>query len=77
MHLGTIIDGGTDIPVVVDPVRGVAPAADLILDVAGDLLSLITGGRVDELVAAAQWHRTAPSAPATGSPSPRHTGIRG
>jgi 2-keto-4-pentenoate hydratase/2-oxohepta-3-ene-1,7-dioic acid hydratase in catechol pathway len=53
MHLGTIIDGGTDIPVVVDPARGVAPAADLILDVAGDLLSLITGGRVDELVAAA------------------------
>jgi len=53
MHLGTIIDGGTDIPVVVDPARGVAPAADLILDVAGDLLSLITGGRVEELVAAA------------------------
>lgn len=57
MHLATIVEGdartGTETAVLVDPDRGVVPAAELGSWATGDLLSLIHGGRIDELVKAA------------------------
>lgn len=50
MHLATITDNGRETAVLVDPARGVVPAADLDPTATGDLLSLIRDGRVPALV---------------------------
>jgi len=54
MHLGTITENGRETAVVIDPDRGVAPAAELADWADGDLLSVIRAGRVPDLVKAAQ-----------------------
>jgi 2-keto-4-pentenoate hydratase/2-oxohepta-3-ene-1,7-dioic acid hydratase in catechol pathway len=54
MHLATITDGDQEVAVLVDPVRGVVPAADVAAWANGDLLSLIRSGRVADLVKAAE-----------------------
>ena len=53
MRLATITDGDVESAVLVDPARGVVPAADLADWATGDLLALIRGGRVGELQALA------------------------
>lgn len=52
MRLATILDRGREVAAVVDPDRGVAPAAAVADWADGDLLSLIRGGRVRDLIAA-------------------------
>ena len=54
MRLGTITENGRETAVVVDPLRGVAPAVGIAAWADGDLLSLIRSGRVSELLQAAQ-----------------------
>lgn len=53
MQLGTIVEDGRDVPVVLDPARGVIAANDLLTGVEGDLLDIIRSGRVEKLFAAA------------------------
>jgi 2-keto-4-pentenoate hydratase/2-oxohepta-3-ene-1,7-dioic acid hydratase in catechol pathway len=53
MRLATISDEGAELPVLVDPDRGVVRAADLGADAGDDLLALIRADRVAELAAAA------------------------
>lgn len=53
MHLATITEQSREIPVLVDPDRGVVPASILDPGATGDLLDLIRGGRVEALTAAA------------------------
>lgn len=52
MHLGTITDNRRETAVVVDPDRGVVPAAQLADWAEGDLLSLIRSGQVADLIEA-------------------------
>lgn len=59
MHLATITDDHVETAVLVDPDRGVVPAAALADWASGDLLEVIRTGRVEELRAAA---RDAPDA---------------
>lgn len=54
MHLATIVEQEREVAVVVDPVRGVAPAAEVAAWAEGDLLAVIRQGRVQELFEAAQ-----------------------
>lgn len=54
MRLATIIESGDDVPVVVDPARGVILATDLGADPDHDLLGVIRSGQVPGIVAAAQ-----------------------
>lgn len=54
MHLASITENDTDTAVLVDRDRGVVPAVDLAIWATGDLLTLIRGGRLDELTAAAE-----------------------
>lgn len=53
MRLATIIDGGDEIPVVVDPARGVILATALGADPDHSLLEIIRSGQVPGMVAAA------------------------
>lgn len=65
MRLATITESGRDTAVLVDPDRGVVAASDLDPRARGDLLSIITAGLVDELLAAAaqaQHHAFRPAA---------------
>lgn len=52
MHLGTITDNRRETAVVVDPDRGVVPAAQLADWAEGDLLFLIRSGQVADLIEA-------------------------
>ena len=54
MRLATITENHRETAVVVDPARGVAPAAHVADWAAGDLLSVIRSGRVPDLMKAAQ-----------------------
>ncbi len=54
MRLATITEDGTDLPVLVDPRRGLVPAVQLRPGLPGDLLEIIRAGHVDDLVAAAE-----------------------
>lgn len=54
MHLGTITENGRETAVVIDPDRGVVPAAQLADWAEGDLLSLIRSGQVADLIEAAR-----------------------
>jgi 2-keto-4-pentenoate hydratase/2-oxohepta-3-ene-1,7-dioic acid hydratase in catechol pathway len=54
MRLATIIEDGTELPVLVDPRRGLVPAAQLRPGLPEDLLEIIRAGHVDDLVAAAE-----------------------
>jgi 2-keto-4-pentenoate hydratase/2-oxohepta-3-ene-1,7-dioic acid hydratase in catechol pathway len=54
MRLATITEDGTELPVLVDPRRGLVPAAQLRPGVPEDLLEIIRAGQVDDLVAAAE-----------------------
>lgn len=54
MHLATINDAGQEVPVLVDPARGVVPASALDPTSAGDLLDLIRGDRIGELARLAE-----------------------
>jgi 2-keto-4-pentenoate hydratase/2-oxohepta-3-ene-1,7-dioic acid hydratase in catechol pathway len=54
MRLATITENGSELPVLVDPRRGLVPAAQLRPDVTGNLLDIIRDGRVDDLVRAAE-----------------------
>ena len=49
MHLATIDRDGLDVPVVVDPDRGVVPLSTLTDDAPPTLLALLEDGRCDEL----------------------------
>ncbi|NUL46120.1 fumarylacetoacetate hydrolase family protein [Cellulosimicrobium funkei] len=53
MHLATIIDHGVDIPVIVDPVRGVIPVPQIDPQAPPNLQYIIQRGLVAELMAAA------------------------
>lgn len=54
MHLGTITENRRETAVVIDPDRGVVPAAQLADWAEGDLLSLIRSGQVADLFEAAR-----------------------
>lgn len=54
MHLGTITENRRETAVVIDPDRGVVPAAQLADWAEGDLLSLIRSGQVADLFDAAR-----------------------
>lgn len=54
MHLASIAENEREVAVVVDPERGVVPAADVAEWAQGDLLAVIRSGRVPDLMRAAQ-----------------------
>ena len=54
MRLASIRVEGTEVPAVVDPVRGIARVPDLLPGFAGDVRAILTEDRIGELVKAAE-----------------------